>query len=163
MNIAQKQETVSGGQISGCSKATRESTIQSKLAINEVNYQKFICPGETVIHIAVNEKKVAISELEWLLIRKGYSESESTWLATSLSICLTLLFAFICLLVTATFENNGRISWPSVLAVTAHGAGFVSFGLLSIYFLYEKRKIRKDLAGRRIKGKIDHEFGIDDE
>ncbi|MBA7623213.1 hypothetical protein ES703_30606 [subsurface metagenome] len=138
----------------------RKAPSRNSPHVKENIYAHYCFPNKSIVSIKTSEKKVAIGELEWLILSKGPERTESIWLTITLSFCLSLLFSSICLIGTATFQQNGRVLWWPLLATVAHAAGCVAFGLLSVYFWHKRRSTEQDPIYKLLKKRLDHRFTV---
>ena len=140
-------------------KSSDSSNCVSKLHQKQ-NHKQYSILTKKTLHLMDNETRVAIGLSEWLQIRNKYESIESKWLNVTIPLCFSLLFSFICLLGTVTFQVNGKIKWLPLLAGVIHAAGFIIFGLLSIYFWQKNRKLEENPSYKLVKAKLDYLFDL---
>lgn len=136
----------------------RNTKSQNDPHISDKGYLTYSFTNKGVVCIKSNEKKVAICELEWLVLREGSKDTEWKWFTLTLSICLSLMFSAVCLLGTIKFQNTDGILWLPLLAVVIHIAGCTVFGILSIYLWQRRQSTKRDPIYQLLKKRVDNEF-----
>lgn len=138
----------------------KKDKLHAPTHIKDNNYIKYYFTNKGIVSIKSNEEKVAISELEWMILCEGTNNTEWKWFTLTLSFCLSLLFSSVCLIGTTTYQQGGKVLWLPLLATVVHIAGCVASGLLSIYFWQKKRNTKQDPIYKLLKKRIDNKFAV---